>query len=166
MVPNSKRHAGLARTPSVMGPESFPRMPSASRLPLRRRQQTLPRFPEVHHPIAVLLPESFRGGCSFGGIPPSNLRGRSALPRGIVCWPSRRAIRRTGLLQSIIRGVGNESTKARKPPDLLTFFRELRCPKGPKPRSKPPKPGCKAPAGRPADGRPARTGHGARHRSG
>ena len=24
-------------------------------------------FPEVHHPIAVLLPESFRGGCSFGG---------------------------------------------------------------------------------------------------
>src|ERR1700753_189852 len=39
-----------------------------ARLPLRWRQYSLPRFPEVHHPIAVLLPESFRGGCSFGGL--------------------------------------------------------------------------------------------------
>ena len=162
----------MAHTPSVMGPESFPpHLPieEDAELPLRRKQSLfIPEgpfhFPEVHHPIAVLLPESFRGGCSFGPLLRQSLRGR--LPRGIVCWPDPQRLRRTGMLQSIIRGAKGESTKSGKRPELLTFFRELRCPKGPKPRSKPPKPGCKAPAGRPADGRPARTGHGARHRSG
>src|SRR5262249_11828526 len=56
-----------AHGPSVIGPERFP--PAALGLPLRWKQLALFRFPEVHHPIAVLLPESFRGGCSFGGLP-------------------------------------------------------------------------------------------------
>src|SRR5215471_2867982 len=63
------------RGPSVIGPERFPRP-----VPSRKNRITPSvetgtshkngpsRFPEVHHPIAVLLPESFRGGCSFGGL--------------------------------------------------------------------------------------------------
>src|SRR6266702_4341306 len=58
------------RGPSVIGPERFPRR-SSKRAPDypfggNRSIEQL-HFPEVHHPIAVLLPESFRGGCSFGG---------------------------------------------------------------------------------------------------
>lgn len=35
---------------------------------------------------AVLLPESFRGGCSFGAST------KRALPRGIMCWPGMRRL--------------------------------------------------------------------------
>ena len=50
--------------PSVMGPESI--TPSAdARLPLRWASGAAAAF-QMSSPLAVLLPESFRGGCSFG----------------------------------------------------------------------------------------------------
>src|SRR4051794_18550218 len=66
-------------SPSVTGPESFPRptpdqsggrrvTPSVARHSLRRRRA----LSRVSPARAVLLPERFRGGCSFGGggLPP------------------------------------------------------------------------------------------------
>ena len=116
-----------------------------------------------------------------GAVAPSAASSRSALPRGIVCaGHPHSAVRRTGMLQSIIRGAGMESTKAVKRPGSprtyshfaplpigkTTFSPGLRCPAGPKPRSGRPEPGRTGPAGRPgALSRPP-TGHGARHRSG
>ena len=75
--------AGMARVqaPSVAGPERFQRqglLPSRLTPSVSRRVGRC--FPECHPP-AVLLPESFRGGCSFGA-PPFRLRKRTeSLPQ-------------------------------------------------------------------------------------
>jgi len=74
---------------------------------------TCPAFQKLIS-FAVLLPESFRGGCSFGLRPSAD---RSAwklgicLPRGIMCWPWRRASRRGITLRRIIKREASESTK-------------------------------------------------------
>ena len=58
--------------------------------------------------FAVLLPESFRGGCSFG--PLRSPKGEAGcLPRGILCWPSQRASRRTAMLRRILKRAWGES---------------------------------------------------------
>src|ERR1700746_2440812 len=97
-------------------------------LPLRWRRIHLvqngpSRFPEVHRPSAVLLPESFRGGCSFGPLLRQGYGGR--LPRGIVWWPSPQRLRRTRMLRGIIGGAEDESTKVQNHPDLFTFLAHI-----------------------------------------
>ena len=50
--------------PSVMGPERFRRNPA---YPFGEDGRLwTPCFPEVHLPTRSFVPESFRGGCSFG----------------------------------------------------------------------------------------------------
>ncbi len=85
---------------------------------------------------------------------------------GSCAWPTLQRLRRTGMLQSIIKRGRGESMNAGNCLDLFTFFREFRCPTGPEPRSEPIKPMRKAPAGRPADPHPSRTGRDVRHKSG
>src|SRR5690348_10535532 len=76
------------------------------------------RFPEAYPPDAVLLPESFRGGCSFGvRPPPEKLRVRRRIsPAGDHLIAAASAplggLRRW---RGIIKGSTSESTR----PDLL-----------------------------------------------
>src|SRR4051812_29070794 len=86
--PDTRVHALTSAAPLSWDLRDFPVTKNGGGLPLRWKPFHRPRFPEVHHPIAVLLPESFRGGCSFGPLLRQSFGGR--LPRGIVCWPTPR----------------------------------------------------------------------------
>ena len=106
-VPMQESAPAFERDPSVIEPERFPRFipstgwpdyPFGGDGPISIKAGPS-RFPEVHHPIAVLLPESFRGGCSFGLRlrlrPTSRLLRRTNVSReGSIVWPRWRAIRR------------------------------------------------------------------------
>ena len=62
--------------------------------------------------FAVLLPESFRGGCSFGLAFGILLNVAERLPRGIIVWPRQRASRRDMRRAGIIGGSCGKSTNA------------------------------------------------------
>jgi hypothetical protein len=139
--------------PSVMGPESFPhffRWEDRRGLPLRWAQSLLQLLKrgraafQKFISFAVLLPESFPGGCSFGAE-------TSFFERGTISPAKDHVLARTARLpadcpvNAIVGGGHGESTRRPKSPKLLTFFAVLRCPKGPKSRLKHPKSGHKAP---------------------
>src|SRR6185437_9092622 len=93
---------------------------SAGGLPLRWDAPTgSPAFQKFIS-IAVLLPESFRGGCSFGLRLTLRPTGRlvmkvERLPRGIMCWPRPCASRRKSALRRIISGELGESMNGPRP---------------------------------------------------
>ncbi len=87
----------------------------------RLREPSFQKF--ITH--AVLLPESFRGGCSFGlrlRLRPdkSAFAKNSRLPRGIMCCPHGRASRRARASKTILGEAVRESTRPRNPPADLS----------------------------------------------
>jgi len=90
----------LSAPPLSLGPESFPRHGLGDGgLPLRWPALVIcdgGRFPECREP-AVLSPERFRGGCSFGGGPPA-FTGRPRSPAGPSAAARRRRSRSGGSL--------------------------------------------------------------------
>ena len=141
--PASLRHS----RPSVIGPERFPRGASAvGGYPFGGdRLSGRPAFQKFIS-VAVLLPESFRGGCSFGLRPQVS---RSSPARDHVLAI---AARLTADGDVAAHSKGGGSASQRKPRESRIYshsLRELRCPECPEFWPRPPKSARKGPAARP-----------------